>query len=52
MIDFEVNVSANFKKESKRLIKKYRSLATEITHLIDNLKAQPEQGTAIGRDCY
>ena len=42
MSDFEVNVSANFKKESKRLIKKYRSLATEIAHLIDDLKAQPK----------
>jgi mRNA-degrading endonuclease RelE of RelBE toxin-antitoxin system len=47
-----VFTSPNFEKDAKRLIKKYRSLAQEIEALIDDLAANPTQGTPIGRDCY
>jgi len=51
-MNFSVEVTANFKKEAKRLIQKYPSLKTEIDHLIDSLTNTPEQGTAIGKGCY
>ena len=52
MSAFEVDVSANFKKESKRLIKKYRSLGPEIAGLIESLPSDPTQGTSPGKACY
>ena len=52
MSDFRVDIAANFKKESKRLFKKYRSLAVEVADLIENLAVNPTQGTSIGKDCY
>ncbi|MFN8357830.1 MAG: hypothetical protein U0Y10_25445 [Spirosomataceae bacterium] len=47
-----VITSANFEKEAKRLIKKYRSLAVEIATLIQSLAENPTQGTPLGKDCY
>ena len=47
-----VITSDNFEKEARRLIKKYRSLAQEIAMLIAQLASNPNQGTAIGRECY
>ncbi len=47
-----VITSDNFEKEARRLVKKYRSLASEIAILIDRLSTDPNQGTAIGRECY
>lgn len=37
----EVIVSDNFKREAKRLIKKYRSLGGEMLTLIEELKENP-----------
>ena len=47
-----VITSENFEKDAKRLLKKYKSLASEIAILIDSLAATPTQGTALGRNCY
>lgn len=52
MSQFSIDVSENFKKESKRLIKKYRSLSGEIADLIEELKSDSTKGTPIGKDCY
>lgn len=52
MSDYQVELSENFQKEAKRLIKKYRSLAKEIANLLDSLKTEPTQGTSIGMNCY
>ncbi|MCY7350405.1 MAG: type II toxin-antitoxin system RelE/ParE family toxin [Cytophagaceae bacterium] len=48
----KVEVAKNFRRETKRLVKKYRSLAQEVADLITNLPENPNQGTPIGRDCY
>lgn len=42
----------HFERESKRLIKKYRSLAQEISDLIMGLTDNPLQGEPLGKDCY
>jgi mRNA-degrading endonuclease YafQ of YafQ-DinJ toxin-antitoxin module len=47
-----VITSSRFEKEAKRLIKKHRSLATEIATLIESLGENPTQGTPLGKDCY
>jgi mRNA-degrading endonuclease RelE of RelBE toxin-antitoxin system len=49
---FITELSENFKKEAKKLIKKYPSIALEIADLLQNLESNPTQGEPLGRDCY
>jgi len=42
----------NFKKEARRLMKKYNSLAGELRELEDELCQNPAMGTPIGHSCY
>lgn len=51
-MNYRVELSDNFKKEAKRLIKKYRSLKSEIASLITGLENNPTQGTHLGNDIY
>lgn len=41
-----------FKKELKRLSKKYPSLKNEVATLFDLLQTQPMQGTNLGNNCF
>ena len=41
-----------FDRQLKRLAKKYTSLKKEYAVLLDNLEQKPEQGTALGNNCY
>lgn len=41
-----------FERQAKRLIKKYASLRKELLELVQELKENPEQGTAIGKGCF
>ncbi len=49
---FTTELSDNFKKEAKKLVKKYPSIALEITDLLESLEIDPLQGEPLGRDCY
>ncbi len=49
---FEVILSNNFKKEAKRLIKKYPSLKIELEVLGDELENNPALGISLGNDVY
>ena len=51
-MNYNIEVSGNFEKESKRLAKKYKSLKTEITELIAELETNPTKGTSLGNDIY
>ena len=51
-MSYKAEVTSCFKKQSKRLVKKYPSLKTEISSLIVSLESQPIQGTPIGHHCY
>ena len=42
----------NFRREAKKLLKKYQSLKTELGDLIDELENEPLKGTKIGEDTY
>lgn len=50
--NFKVIPSDRFKREAKRLIKKYPSLRTELAALSVELAANPESGTSLGGSTY
>ncbi|SMD44327.1 Uncharacterized protein conserved in bacteria [Aquiflexum balticum DSM 16537] len=41
-----------FERQAKKLVKKYPSLKFELLTLVQVLKENPDQGTAVGRNCY
>lgn len=49
---YKVIATPIFKREIKRLAKKYHSLKNEYAELIDTLEENPEQGTPLGDNCY
>ena len=49
---FDVRVSATFKKQAKRLIKKFPSLKHELDELVNSLESDPKLGKPIGQDCF
>ena len=48
----EVRYSVDFRRDSKRLNKKYASLADEIEELAEELRTNPKKGTSLGHSCY
>lgn len=48
----ELIVTDNFRREAKRLIKKYPSLKRELTELSALLKENPDSGVALGSCCF
>ena len=51
-MSYKVQSIAVFEKQAKRLIKKYASLKNELLEMVQALKENPLQGTAIGKSCY
>ena len=51
-MSFKVELSVNFKKEAKRLTKKYPSLKKELSVLFTVLQENPTLGTPLGNDIY
>ena len=51
-MNFKIIASDNFRKEAKRLTKKYRSLKTELEVLGQELSEEPTLGTPLGNDVY
>lgn len=51
-MNYSVELSDNFKKEAKRLVKKYPSLQAELTELFAELAKNPKMGTPLGNDIY
>lgn len=51
-MSYSIELSANFKKEAKRLTKKHPSLKTELTELFTELEENPTTGTPLGNDIY
>ena len=51
-MSYSIELSANFKKEAKRLTKKYPSLKTELAELFTELEKNPTTGTPLGNDIY
>ena len=51
-MNYNVELSANFKKEAKKLSKKYPSLKSELAALFIELEKNPTFGTPLGNDIY
>lgn len=51
-MNYKVIPVDKFKKEAKRLIKKYPSLKIELSELAASLAIEPTLGTALGNDTY
>lgn len=51
-MSYKVEITSYFKKQAKRLLKKYPSLKRELNELIITLESHPDHGTAIGNHCY
>ncbi len=51
-MNYNVILIDNFKKESKRLIRKFPSLKQELHTLSDSLEDNPIIGTPLAKNCY
>ncbi|MET4080605.1 hypothetical protein ABIB40_000549 [Pedobacter sp. UYP30] len=51
-MSYNIEVTAYFGKQLKRLAKKFPSLKNEYADLINVLKENPEQGINLGNKCY
>lgn len=51
-MSYKVDTIAPFRKEAKKLIKKYPSLKNELAELGDKLSKDPTTGTSLGNNCY
>ena len=48
----KIKVAASFKRQAKKLFKKYPSLKKELRQLEKDLKRNPELGTPLGQKAY
>ena len=51
-MSYSIKTIVVFEKQTKRLLKKYPSLKSELLQLVQELKENPEQWTCIGKNCY
>jgi len=51
-MEANVIVTPNFQREAKKLMKKYRSLKSELAELAEQLEENPKIGILIGEDTY
>jgi mRNA-degrading endonuclease RelE of RelBE toxin-antitoxin system len=51
-MSYNIVAVPTFKKELKKLAKKYHSIKSDLATLFETLEINPEQGTALGNNCY
>lgn len=51
-MSYKVNFTSDFERHAKRLSKKYKSLQSDFSRLVDQLKNEPESGTRLGFNLY
>lgn len=51
-MSYKVKFIPKFEKELKQLAKKYPSVKTDFSTLLQSLKEDPSQGTSLGNHCY
>ena len=51
-MSFKIQATHRFKKDLKRLAKKYHKIKADYEKLLDLLEKNPAVGTPIGHDCY
>jgi mRNA-degrading endonuclease RelE of RelBE toxin-antitoxin system len=51
-MSYEVIATPRFKRDIKKLVKKYPSLKKEYADLINDLAIDPRQGISLGNNCF
>ncbi len=51
-MSYELIAIPNFKREIKKLAKKFPSLKNDFAQLLESLQEEPAQGTPLGNNCY
>ena len=51
-MNYSIKSIPKFDKQLKKLVKKYPSLKIEFITLVASLRENPEQGIALGNNCY
>ena len=51
-MNYKILTTEKFERHLKRLAKKYPSLKTDLTPILQRLTEQPEQGDSLGKNCY
>ena len=51
-MNYEVVATPRFKRDIKKLHKKYPSIKLEFANLITTLENSPEQGSSLGNNCF
>jgi mRNA-degrading endonuclease RelE of RelBE toxin-antitoxin system len=51
-MSYNITATPNFKKELKRLLKKFQSLKVEYLNLLDELAQNPTLGSSLGNNIY
>ena len=51
-MSFKVIATEPFERKLKRLAKKHKSIASDLSAIIDQLEVDPIVGVAMGKDCY
>ncbi len=51
-MNYNIEITSSFKKQAKKLIKKFPSLKEELNQLVDSLITNPQQGTPLANHCF
>lgn len=51
-MSYKLQLSDNFQRQAKRLVKKYPSLKTELAEFANDIIENPLQGESLGHHCY
>ncbi|SHN35476.1 type II toxin-antitoxin system RelE/ParE family toxin [Mucilaginibacter sp. OK098] len=51
-MSYDIIATPRFKRDIKKLAKKYLSIKNEYTLLINELEKDPQQGISLGNNCY
>lgn len=51
-MSYKIFVTNSFKRQVKRLAKKYPSLKSDLSRAMDSIAENPIQGKSLGKDCF
>lgn len=51
-MSYNIIAVPKFKKELKKLVKKYVSLKNDLAVLLESIETNPKQGISLGHNCY
>ncbi|HEY9123376.1 MAG TPA: type II toxin-antitoxin system RelE/ParE family toxin [Bacteroidales bacterium] len=51
-MSYNLIITPAFERDAKPLLKKYKSLKTDLAGLFESLENEPSQGKPLGKDCY